>query len=248
MAYGVSQSKAYETHDEIMILWEVLIMYKKVIFPIFILMLAVALTACGGQSSGGKASDSAGATGSANSAKSGNSEGPVIESVSPQNGTGGDIVDLNVNYDASKYGRDDFVVLLDGEKISLTTKYLSGKQFEFALPLNLEAGNKRLAVELGGKASNEVEFEILPPEITAISLSEISFAYMSEATIEISGSNLGFSPDNIGVTLGGQALKVDAVSKDKIIVIVQKGASSGALIVSVNGKEIKTFQVTVKAS
>ena len=223
-------------------------MCKKVIFPIFILMLAVTLTACGGQSSGGKASDAAGAAGSASSSKSQSSEAPVIECISPQSGTGGDIVDLSVNYDASKYGRDDFVVLLDGEKVSLMTKYLSGKQFEFALPLNLEAGNKSLAVELGGKTSNEVGFEILPPEITAISLSEISFAYMSEANDRDCRKQSRFFGGQHRRPLGGQALKVDAVSKDKIIVMVQKGVSSGDLIISVNGKEIKTFQVTVKAS
>mgnify|MGYP000983001055 CR=1 FL=1 len=209
-------------------------MYKKASLFVLSVVLLLFMAACGKTES--------------NPNKTGNSNAPVIESIAQKSGTGGDVVDININYDASKYGRDDVNVLIDGVKAELTTKYLSGKQFEFALPLNLEAGKKAIAVELGGKKSNEVEYEILTPEIASVNLSEISFVYMSEATLEISGSNLGFSADKVKVTLSGQELKVDAVSKSSIKVIVQKGVSSGNLVISINGKEMKTFPITIKES
>lgn len=209
-------------------------MYKKVSLFVLSAALLLCMAACGKTES--------------NSNKTGDLDAPVIESITQKSGTGGDVVDINVNYDASKYGRDDFTVLIDSVKAELTTKYLSGKQFEFALPLNLEAGKKAIAVELGGKKSNEVEYEILTPEITSVNPSEISFAYMSEATLEISGSNLGFSTDKVKVTLGGQELKVDAVSKSSIKVIVQKGVSSGNLVIFIDGKEMNSFPITIKES
>lgn len=207
-------------------------MHKKIWLFILSMMVLLCVAACGKTESG--------------SIKVGNSDAPVIESITQKSGTGGDVVDITVNYDASKYGRDDFTVLIDGVKAELTTKYLSGKQFEFALPLNLEAGKKAIVVELGGKKSNEVEYEIVAPEITSVNLSEISFAYMSEAALEITGSNLGFSTDKVQVTLGGQELKVDAISKSSMKVIVQKGVSSGNLVIFINGKEMKTFPITIK--
>lgn len=209
-------------------------MNKKASLFVLSVVLLLFMAACGKTDSG--------------SNTTGGSDAPVIESITQTSGTGGDVVDINVNYDASKYGRDDFTVLIDGVKAELTTKYLSGKQFEFALPLNLEAGNKVIAVELGGKKSNEVKYEVLAPEITSVNLSEISFVYMSEATLKISGSNLGFSADKVKVTLSGQELKVDAVSKSNIKVIIQKGVSSGNLVISINGKEMKTFPITIKES
>lgn len=209
-------------------------MYKKVALLVLSAVLLLCMAACGKTDSG--------------SDTTGGSDAPLIESITQKSGTGGDVIDINVNYDASKYGRDDFTVLIDGVEAELATKYLSGKQFEFALPLNLEAGKKAIAVELGGKKSNEVEYEILVPEITSVNLSEISFVYMSEATLEISGVNLGFSADKVKATLNGQELKVDAVSKSSIKVIVQKGVSSGNLVISINGKEMKTFPIIIKES
>ncbi len=178
--------------------------------------------------------------------KTGDSDAPVIESITQKSGTGGDVIDIFVNYDANQYGKGDFNILLDGVKIELTTKYLSGKQFEFALPLNLETGKKAIAVELGGKKSNEVEYEILTPEITSVDLSEISFMYFDEVTLKIKGNNLGFSLDKVKVTLAEQELTVKNVAKDEIQVAVQKGASSGDLVVFVNDKETKAFPIKIK--
>jgi len=207
-------------------------MYKKASLFVLSVVLLLFMAACGKTDSG--------------SSTTGGSDAPVIESITQTSGTGGDVIDISVNYDASKYGREDFTVLIDGVKAELTTKYLSGKQFEFALPLNLEAGKKAIAVELGGKKSNEVEYEISSPEITSVNLSEISFVYMSEATLEISGSNLGFSADKVKVTLNGQELKINTVNKSAITVIVEKGVSSGNLVIFINGKEMKTFPITIK--
>ena len=211
-------------------------MYKKVSIFVLSAVLLLSMAACGKNESG--------------STKTGDSKAPVIESIKQKSGTGGDIIDVYVNYDASKYGRDDFAVLIDGVKIELTTKYLSGKQFEFKLPYDLEVGKRAIAVELGGKKSNEVEFEILPPEITSIDLSVISFMYYNDADIIISGNNLGFSTDTdkVKVTLNDQELKIKNVSKTGITVRVEKGITSGNLVVFINGKEMKSFPITVKAS
>lgn len=211
-----------------------MLMYKKIFMLLFSLFFLMFVSSCG----------------DADSAVSKNVEtnAPVIESITQKSGTGGDIIDIYVNYDASKYGRDDFSVLIDGVKAELTTKYLSGKQFEFALPLNLEAGKKSIAVELGGKKSNEVEYEILVPEITSVDLSEISFKYYNEVSVIISGNNLGFSKDKVKVTLNEKELEIETVYKTGIKVNLEKGISSGDLVVYVNGKEMKTFPITISES
>ncbi|MDD2268394.1 MAG: hypothetical protein PHY15_02450 [Eubacteriales bacterium] len=211
-----------------------MIMYKKAFMLLFSLFFLMFMASCGN-------ADSV-------TSKSVDTNAPVIESITQKSGTGGDIIDIYVNYDASKYGRDDFSVLIDGVKVELTTKYLSGKQFEFALPLNLEAGKKSIAVELGGKKSNEVEYEILKPEITSIDLSEISFMYYNEVSVIIGGNNLGFSKDKVKVTLNERELEIETVYKTGIKVILEKGISSGDLVVYVNGKEMKTFPITISES
>lgn len=209
-------------------------MYKKILLLVFSLALLVLIAACDSTGSG--------------TSKTGDSDAPVIESIEQKSGTGGDIIDIYVNYNPSKYGRDDFSVLIDGAKIELTVKYLNGKQFEFKLPYDLEVGTRAIAVELGGKKSNEVEFEVLAPEISSIDLSVISFMYYNDVQIIISGNNLGLSVDKVKVTLNGQEQKIDSVWKTGIKVTVLKGISSGNLVVFINGKEMKSFPITVKAS
>ena len=209
-------------------------MFRKIFFIILSIAIAIFISSC--------------ETKKTDSSKQNNLDAPKIESITQKNGTGGDIVDIYVNYDASKYGKDDFVVLIDGVEAELTVKYLSGKQFEFALPLNLEAGKKLIAVELGGKKSNEVEYEILTPQITSINVSEISFMYYNEASIIINGNNLGFSKDKVKVTLNDEELKIETVNKNGITVIVEKGVSSGNIVVSINDKEMKSFPITVRDS
>lgn len=72
--------------------------------------------------------------------------------------------------------------------------------------------------------------------------------YYNDAQIIISGNNLGFSKDKVKVTLNGQELEIKTVYKTGIKVTVEKGITSGNLVVFINGKEMKSFPITVKVS
>lgn len=206
-------------------------MYKKVLLCILGAVILLCAAACDDTGSG--------------AAKSGGSDAPVIESITQKSGAGRDIVDIYVKYDMFKYKIVDFILLIDGEVAEPTARYLNGKQFEFGMPLNLEAGKRLISVEIGGKRSNQVEYEILPPEITSLDLTNIYFTYYNDVDFVISGKNLGFTPDRVKVTLNGQELEIKSVSTTGIKVVVHKGISSGSLVVYINGKEMNTFQLTV---
>lgn len=59
------------------------------------------------------------------------------------------------------------------------------------------------------------------------------------------GKYLGYSPDKVKITLNGQDIKVDSVSRDALLFKLKKGIKSGDVIISINAKEIKKFPLKV---
>jgi len=216
-------------------------MRKIVVLLSSVLIVSFALIGCGQV-----ATEKAVPQGTAPAKNTNNTEKvPVIESIAQTEGTGGDIIDLTVDYDATGVSRDSFTVLIDGQEAKIGSAGLSGKQFEFSLPLDLTMGKKTIEVLLKGKKSNSVSFEVKPPVIESISNSDFRFMYVSEAEFKINGKNLGYSKDKVKVSLNGKDLEIISINKDFINLIAKKGIQAGDIVVIVDGKEMKRFPVKV---
>jgi hypothetical protein len=161
---------------------------------------------------------------------------PSITSLTPNSGPVGAAVTIaGTNFGATQ---STSTVVFDGTTATPTT--WSNTSIQVPVPTGAATGN--VVVTVSGVASNGVSFTVLPtPSIT--SLTPTSAAVGTSVTI--AGTNFGTSQGTSTVTFNGTAGTPTTWANASIKVPVPAGATSGTVVVTVNGVSSSGVNFTV---
>ena len=164
---------------------------------------------------------------------------PTLTSLSPTSGTVGTSVTITgANFGASK---GTSTVTFNGTVATPTSWSASG--IVAAVPSGTTTG--AVVVTVGGMASNALPFTVAAGAPTLTSLSPTSGTVGTAVTL--TGTNFGSTQGTSTVTFNGTAATPASWAASSIAVLVPSGATSGNVIVTVNGvaSNASLFTVTV---
>jgi hypothetical protein len=151
---------------------------------------------------------------------------PLITNIAPLQGPVGAVVTITgANFGATK---STSTVKFNGTTATPT----SWSATSIVVPVPTGATTGPLVVTVGGLSSNGITFTVLPtPTIT--SLSPTSGAVGTSVTI--TGTNFGSTQSSSTVTFNGVGAAPTSWTATRIIVLVPTGATTGPVVVTVNG-------------
>jgi hypothetical protein len=103
------------------------------------------------------------------------------------------------------------------------------------VPLGVTAGDSPVVVTAGSQASNSVNISVRP-KVYGVQ----PVAGKVGDSVHIGGTAFGANPANVSVTFNGTAATPFSISDTSIEVLVPAGATTGQLLVNVNGKSSNT--------
>jgi carbon monoxide dehydrogenase subunit G len=161
---------------------------------------------------------------------------PIINSVSPPQGAVGTVVTIAGSNFGSTQGSS--TVKFNGTTATPT----SWSATSIVVPVPSGATTGPLVVTVGGVASNGITFTVLPtPTITSLSPTSGAVG----ASVTITGTNFGSSQGTSSVTFNGVGATPTSWAATKIVVPVPAGATTGPVIVTVNGVPSNGITFTV---
>ena len=163
---------------------------------------------------------------------------PTISSLSPASGAAGGSITIS----GSGFGavRNFNPVTIGG--VSVTPTSWSDTAITIPVPTSLPAGNANVVVTVNSLASNAAPF-IVTPSITSISADAGAIG----ATITIAGASFGATQGTNTLTFNGVAATPSLWSDTSITVLVPGGATTGPVLVSVNGIASNSVSFTVNS-
>ncbi len=151
---------------------------------------------------------------------------PSITSLSPTSGTAGTSVTITGNNFGATQGTS--TVTFNGTTGTPTSWSATG----IVVPLPSGATTGNVVVTVGGIASNEVAFTVVvPPSIASLSPSSGTVG----TSVTITGNNFGATQRTSTVTFNGTVGTPTSWSTTSIVVAVPSGATTGNVVVKVNG-------------
>jgi hypothetical protein len=159
-------------------------------------------------------------------AGSGGGTSPIITSLSPTSGTVGTPVTITGTNFGSPQGTS--TVTFNGTTATVTS--WSATTIATSVPTGIPAGNVNVVVTVNGVASNSVNF-MVSPSITSLSptIGQVG------TPVTISGTNFGSPQGTSTVTFNGTKAMVTSWSAGSIATSVPTGATTGNVVVTVNG-------------
>src|SRR6266404_789413 len=153
---------------------------------------------------------------------------PVINNISPTAGPIGTVVTINGTNFGPTIGTRASIVLFNG--ITARPNNWSDTQILVPVPAGATTGN--VVVSLSGVLSNGVKFTVAsPPSITNLNPSSGPVG----TSVTISGANFGATQGTSAVTFNGLTASPTSWNDLTITVPVPSGASTGNVVVTVNG-------------
>src|ERR1043166_98522 len=165
---------------------------------------------------------------------------PAITSVSPSSGSVGTIVTIAGNNFGASQGTS--TVTFNGTAAAASV--WSATSLMVGVPTGATSGP--VVVTVGGQVSNAVTFIVTTPAPAITTLTPTSGAVGT--TVTIAGSNFGATQGTSPGTFTGTAATPTAWSATSVTVAVPTGATTGPVIVTVNGQASNGAIFTVTAS
>ena len=161
---------------------------------------------------------------------------PSVISLTPNSGAVGTGVTISgINFGASQ---GTSTVTFNGAAGTPTS--WSGTNIVVPVPVNATSGN--VVVTVGGIAANGVSFTVLPtPSITNLSTTSATIG----AFVTISGSNFGDTQGASTVTFNGIVGTPTNWGSSSVVVPVPVGATTGNVLVTVNGVPSNAVSITI---
>lgn len=156
------------------------------------------------------------------------SQAPAITSLAPATGP----VGIAVTITGSGFGATKGSSSVKFAGIAAKTPTWSDTSISATVPANTPTGLVNVKVLVNGVGSNEVPFTVLPtPVISGLS----SNAAAAGDSITIAGTNFGAAQGSSTLTFNGTAAVPSMWSATSLVAKVPQGASTGHIVVTVNG-------------
>jgi RHS repeat-associated protein len=167
---------------------------------------------------------------------------PTITSLSPTSGKPGTVVTITGNTFGAT--QDSGTVTFNGLIVDVTT--WSDTSITASLPTGATSGP--VIVTAGGVSSNSVQFTVITPA-TILSLTPTNGPIGTSVTV--TGTGFGATQGSSTISFNSVAATVSSWSDTQLVVVVPNGATSGSLVISINGTNYpssESFTVTASAS
>jgi hypothetical protein len=149
---------------------------------------------------------------------------PTISSLSPASGSTGTSLTINGNGFGTAWNFNPITI----GGVSVTPTTFSDTAIAVSVPPNVPAGNADVVVTINGVGSSTATF-LLTPSITSLSASSGAIG----DSITITGTSFGATAG--AITFNGLAATPSSWTDTSIVVPVPAGATSGPVLVTVNG-------------
>lgn len=165
---------------------------------------------------------------------------PTITSLSPNSGpVGTSVMIAGTNF--GSYQGPSWVGF-NGSTAPVTS--WSNTQIVVRVP-NIATGNVNVRVTVGGIASNAISFNIVPTPPTITSLSPTSGP--TGTSVTVTGTNFGAPQGSSTVSFNGSTVVPSSWSSTQIVFSIPAGATTGNVVVTVNGLPSNAISFTVAA-
>jgi len=159
---------------------------------------------------------------------------PTISSLSPASGSTGTSLTINGNGFGTAWNFNPITI----GGISVTPITFSDTAIAVSVPPDVPAGNASVVVTINGVGSSTATF-LLTPSITSLSASSGAIG----DSITITGTSFGATPG--AITFNGLPAVPSSWTDTSIVVPVPAGATSGPVLITVNGAASNSLNFTV---